>query len=138
MSGSRKDVFTRKFLDKNVEYIGQVHRGLPHGQGKTFVCGREQYSGSWYQGQYHGQGQYRSSEGNIIVGQFDHGVMQGIGIIKFANGYGYYNGEIKDFKAHGIGKFYSADGEIREGRWNQGKPHGNFRIYMPIQYDDLV
>ena len=109
-------------------YVGEFHKGQPHGQG-TFTHAGRKYVGQWKYGKQHGQGTYTYPNGDKYVGEWKKGKYNkpdnqrernGMGTYIYANG-DKYVGEWKKGLRHGKGIFTHANGKVEEGIWKKDK-----------------
>ena len=77
--------------------------------------GHYDYYGETKNDKYHGLGVLNSSL-SISIGQFNEGIMEGIGI-KIINNAEVYIGEFKNNSYNGYGMYIAFDGKIKFGRW---------------------
>ena len=54
-------------------YVGDVSKGVPHGQGTATLADGETYVGEWKNDKQHGQGTGTYSDGQKFVGEFKDG-----------------------------------------------------------------
>ncbi|CAG9771169.1 unnamed protein product [Ceutorhynchus assimilis] len=82
------------------------------------------YSGRWLSGKMHGTGKFRWPDGRVYSGQFEHGFLNGFGIMDTPN-VGIYEGECKNNKPHGHGTYSYHNGDIYKGYFIEGLFHGH-------------
>ena len=81
------------------------------------------YMGSWKDGQLNGQGIFTYSDGRKYVGEFKDNKIDGQGTLTFPDGRKYV-GEWKDNKQDGQGTFTFPDGSKYVGEWKDNKIDG--------------
>lgn len=137
-----------KFIQPDLEYIGDFKLGFFNGQG-TWKSDGNLYVGEFSDHKFHGNGMYIKASGDIYEGEFVNGSFSGNGQLR--NDIGTYEGEFKDwsfegdgtykvdgngtYRGHftsdelnGEGFFESIDGEQYEGEFVDSIYHGNGRI----------
>ena len=116
-------------------YVGQFHRGLPHGQGVFELPSRSlRIEGVWSHGSFfegerdsaglpHGKGTSITLSKQVI-GNYVHGEVHGVGRqFLFADGSTYEGNFDHGYRqGHGIERF--ADGSVYEGEWKRETTHG--------------
>lgn len=97
-----------------LEGVGTLHSRL----GYTF-------SGNLHDGQPCGHGVLRWSDGRVVVGVFEKGVVDGTGTLQWPNG-DTYTGALRKSVRHGSGCFTEDSGQsCYEGEWRDGMRHGS-------------
>ena len=74
------------------------------------------YFGEVKNDKYHGLGILNKALLSISIGQFNEGIMEGIGI-KIINNAEVYIGEFKNNEYNGYGMYITFDGKVKFGRW---------------------
>ena len=59
---------TRRNLDSDTMYVGEVRNGVPNGQGIETLPSGAKYVGEWKDGKYHGQGTFTFLDGDVWSG----------------------------------------------------------------------
>lgn len=96
----------------------------------TYPVG-DTYQGTWDdEGRKHGIGKFNSTNGNLYVGQFEHGLCSGVGVLKLPDG-SRYEGEFLQGKFHGVGVFTRSDKMKYEGEFFEGDVRGLGLITFP-------
>jgi hypothetical protein len=105
-------------------YIGQVSRGLRHGQGvQTFADSATVYDGEWKNGMRHGVGRLSfDAVGRAhYAGGWAHDKKSGAGRMVYATGNWYDGHWVADVK-NGHGRMgWITSGESYEGQWVDGR-----------------
>lgn len=109
-------------------YTGKCVNGFAHGYGVAkHSAGKESYQGTFSRGLPHGQGKFTMA-GDIIIGRFVNGKLNGKGKITFSNGDSYMGGFHSDSK-HGYGVYRSNKGKNAfKGNYRYGKRHGKGQL----------
>ena len=68
---------TRRNLDSDTMYVGEVRNGVPNGQGIETLPSGAKYVGEWKDGKYHGQGTFTFLDGDVWSGPFRDGKFVG-------------------------------------------------------------
>lgn len=115
------------------EYIGTMLEmgNIPHGNGSLQFHNGDHYQGGFRKGRFHGVGALRVADDHGKFREFAHavchwsnGIMQGEGVLQYANA-DTYAGELQKGVKHGLGRFLCfEDGSCYEGWWYLGKKHG--------------
>ncbi len=79
------------------KYFGQLHQGIPEGQGRLILPDGAGYEGEWKAGKPHGKGRAIYAGGATYRGEFQNG------------------------KRHGYGIYTGPDGRVNEGLWREGQ-----------------
>ena len=107
-------------------YNGQWKGGSWNGTGRLEKNG-DVYKGFWKDGYMNGEGTIISVDGSSYRGNFNNGVKEGYGVMKFADGSS-YNGEWIEGKMDGQGLMTYADGSSYNGQWKGGLWNGTGRL----------
>jgi len=90
------------------------------------------------EGQKHGRGIMKYSDGSSYDGEWSHGVMEGYGTFRYANGDVYTGNFIKN-KPHGRGLVMYKNENIYDGEWSEGLrtgdgtlTFGNGSVYLGV------
>lgn len=105
-----------------VRYVGQVHRGMPDGEGYIARHDGAIYEGGFKEGESHGKG-VGSGWWGTYEGEYRNGAHDGYGRAVFALG-GSYEGEWKGGKFHGKGTATYPSGRVFTGEFVDGRPAG--------------
>jgi hypothetical protein len=105
-----------------LSYKGNFVDGKFEGVGELEIKGRR-YEGSFANNQMHGSGTLKYANGNIYVGNFEHGKRTGQGHLLYSKG-DEYKGGWRDDAMEGLGKFTYSNGDVFEGEFRGGKRHG--------------
>lgn len=143
---------------KNGEYVGELVNGVRQGYGVMTFTNRDIYDGDWDAGKMHGFGRFKfwnSEKGGYThsyKGQFNHGVREGKGRMKYANQDVYEGMWQNDYRTgdgicwfangsvfHGIWKFdkmvrgvyRKISGELYDGEVKNGRYNGYGKLYWP-------
>lgn len=135
-------------------YDGDWVRGVRSGQGQCAYKGKETYSGGWLDNQYHGEGTHCSANGDVYVGEFRHGVREGVGRLSTGlhvtnpseNGANVvitepltsavgtdfvYVGEFVRSLRDGLGQCTYRSGALYSGQWKAGEWSGEGSLTLP-------
>ena len=99
-------------VNENIQYIGEVKNGMPHGKGRSSYSNGALYEGGWKDGRRHGKRNFTFADGDVYKGKWKYG------------------------KKYGQGKYTYSHGERYElnGRINVGIPmighHGQMAMFM--------
>ncbi len=106
---------TRRNLERDRIYIGEVSNRVPNGVGTETWPDGEKYVGEFKDGKRNGQGTWTFPSGIKYVGAFRDGWYHGQGTLTFPNGEKYVGG-FKNFRYHGQGTltFLDGRGELKE------------------------
>ena len=126
------------------KYEGEIHNGLPNGQGtesyyvsprkekiytkdpstcKSAPCAiswKSWYVGSWKDGNYDGLGTFTRHYGYKHVGEYKNGFKDGLGISIYSNG-SKFVGKWKYGEKHGLGISTNSDGSKFVWEWSDNK-----------------
>ncbi|MBH0076095.1 hypothetical protein I6F48_11030 [Pseudoalteromonas sp. SWYJ118] len=115
------------------DYIGELKNNVPHGQGSFFSKGNYTYIGQFEHGLFNGQGLLQEAYGFLTY--------EGMWLKNKPNGYGknrVFEGHWKDGLAHGVGKLkinrQGFHAVTVEGNWQDGKISEGTIIYQDIDY----
>lgn len=106
-------------------YEGNWVENKKEGFGKTVWSEKEEsYQGYWINNQPHGMGTYiwfkknrnKITLTNRYVGEFEHGLKNGVGTFFYADG-SKYEGEFRNNLKHGVGIFTQDDGNIQVSKY---------------------
>ena len=130
LRSDRKSWKSRKILDSDTVYVGEVSNGLPNGKGTyTFLNGAK-YEGAWKDGKFNGQGTSIHPIGAKYEGAWKDGKKHGPGTYTYEDG-AKYVGQYKDGKENGHGTRTWPDGRKYVGEWKNGKKHGQGTYTYP-------
>lgn len=136
------------------KYNGQFTAGKPHGKGTMDYNAKSRYNGEWNNGVREGQGKMVYQNGDVYVGPFTRGRVNGdSGTMIYANGDKYtgqwvseqptghgvyvfksgerYEGQFKNGDFEGKGKLYYPDGAYFDGTFKANKKHGAGKLVKP-------
>lgn len=99
------------------------------------------YDGDVYENEPHGEGIMRFENGDLYVGHFRHGYMDGYGLYYFnvneklqdQSETRHYEGYFSHGRFHGLGTYYTAS-HVYKGGWYNGKKHGIFIHTDRLEY----
>jgi hypothetical protein len=117
-------------------YSGDVDEsGMPHGYGEWNVTSASKSEGQLHIGQFEhglfqGIGEMTSKRGEQAVGQWYNNQLNGVAQHKSADGDRYF-GNWKDHKKHGFGTYKDADGGMFVGPSVEGARHGICLLVCP-------
>ena len=115
---------TRRNLDSDAVYVGEVSNGVPNGQGTWTHPNGGKYIGEYKDGRRHGQGTFTWADGvKKYVGAFKDGKRNGQGTYTWPDG-GKYVGAFKDGKKRGQGTYTWPDGGKYVGEWKDNQKNG--------------
>lgn len=126
------------------EYTGELVDGVRQGYGKMKFSNKDIYDGDWDKGKMHSSGMYqfwdeknkRYSE--TYNGEFNEGVREGKGKMKYANG-DVYIGTWQNNQRTGDGICWFADNSVFHGVWKFDKMiRGVFRLSTGEIYDGEI
>ena len=100
------------------------HRGQPEGHGTARAPSGNVYIGQWKAGKMDGVGRYIFADGDVYEGDYVAGQKFGRGTYAFANG-DLYVGEFKDGVEEGHGCIRYPNGDGYNGEWVGGRMHGH-------------
>ncbi|MFJ1366978.1 AHH domain-containing protein [Capnocytophaga canimorsus] len=104
-------------------YIGNFHKGQPHGHLTLYRNKKIYYTGSWNLGLFHGKGTFYKEDGTVKIGEWEHGELtQTFVDSKLSNGH--YKGYVKNTYPDGLGVMKYNNGNEFQGSWKQGNYHG--------------
>jgi hypothetical protein len=107
---------SRRNLERDRIYIGEVSNGVPNGQGTWTHPNGDKYVGAFKDNKQHGQGTHTFPDGRKYVGAFKDGNFNGQGTWTHPDGQKYV-GAFKDDKAHGQGTYTFPNGDVWSGPW---------------------
>lgn len=110
-------------------YIGQLVRGLRHGQGRCLWRDGKVYEGEWRLGEMTGTGTFVQSTGDRYDGNFVRGVPYGSGV-EVVDGVR-YAGEFRAGVRHGHGKMEYPNGLVFFGQFKHGRKIGTGTAWYP-------
>ena len=122
-------------------YEGEGDGNVPCGYGKVVNCGykidfggkelsqseswgADSFSGYYKNGVKDGKGIYRFANGTELDGEWENGVIQGVGRYIDADNNLIYEGESMNGKLDGMGIYYYENGYSYMGKWVNGKKNG--------------
>lgn len=138
-----KNLTTGKFSCdfENGMYQGDIVAGVRHGQGRMEFNNYDLYEGNWENGLMHGIGKYKFWDKSKDVfteayqGEFYKGIRQGKGRMEYANHDVYFGTWQNDFRT-GEGVCWFADGSMFHGIWKYDQMvRGVFRTSSGERYD---
>ncbi len=91
-----------------------------NGNGRAKLPNGDIYVGEWKQGLMDGEGLYTFKSGAVYTGDFKRGKLSGQGTMRYPDG-AYYQGGWSNNRKHGQGKLVTPSGKTRKGRWAVGK-----------------
>ena len=104
--------------------------GHVHGRAKCTYYDGEVYVGDFQHGKKHGKGKYTYADGEVYIGDYQQDKPHGKGTLTYADG-AVYDGEWQDDKRHGKGTFTFADGRVYVGDLQDDKRHGKGKYTYP-------
>ena len=126
---------------KNGIYTGEIVDGIRQGYGIMTFSNYDVYDGDWDCGKMHGRGTYKFWDKKkdrvckTYIGQFNHGVREGIGRMEYSN-HDIYQGTWQNNHRTGDGICWYADGSVFHGIWKFDKAiRGVFRKPSGELYD---
>ncbi len=106
--------------DDGFTWVGQLKKGLKHGQGVLTFPDGTKYTGTFTKGKLTGYGTMISPDGRKYVGHYKDGMRDGHGTATTINGT-IAVGEFKSNKPHGNFTVTRPDGSKETQVWNMGK-----------------
>ena len=118
-----------EMLIKNkFKFIGEFINNLPNNKGVFYNFSEKYvYEGDLVEGLMEGSGIIKFADGSWYEGQFKNDKYEGKGKISFKNG-GSYEGEFNNNLMNGKGKYIYPDGKFYEGNFQNGLKHGFGKI----------
>lgn len=98
-------------------YAGEWKNDHKHGLGMESSEGGISFLGMYSEGKYNGYGTMYPAPGNkeqiLTSGEWNNGVLTGLGLFLNKNGGPSYAGQIKEYRASGAGFWYHANGSVK-------------------------
>ncbi len=115
--GSWECLQQRKY-QKNPWFDNPYLDGEPQGEVEILFSDGALYKGQVINGQIHGKGQYESAFGEIMVGNFTNGLLDGDNCY-FRNNCGEkFAGQFRTGEMHGLGKYLNERKDFYDGFWD--------------------
>lgn len=111
-----------KITSQNFTFSGTFVDGEPSGYGEFRSTNGNSYLGEWEKGLMNGNGRYETTN-YIYEGSWLDGRRNGNGSVEYSNG-DYYEGEFIDNLRYGYGHYEFANGDIYEGEFVDDKIQG--------------
>lgn len=118
------NVLQRFDIPENDSFHNPYREGDPQGIVNILFADGAWYRGQVKNGRIHGQGEYESAFGELLIGNFNNGVLHGKnGNFKNHSGETYM-GEWYCGELHGEGEYKNLKGDSYVGYWNYNMRHG--------------
>ena len=119
------------YYDNGYVYEGEYLNSRKHGFGIYYKRrgNGDMYIGDYSNNLYHGKGYYKWTNGSKIFGDWQMGVLNGIGVVVKNNG-DIYSGEFLNDKPNGNGIYIYSNKNRYEGEFLNGIKHGKGVIYV--------
>lgn len=111
------------YIKKKEIYVGNFHKGLPHGRLTFYRNKKVYYSGEWEAGLFHGKGTLYKEDGTIKSGKWENGKLIQT-IVDSELSQGHYKGYVKKTYPDGFGIMKYKNGNKYQGSWKEGHYHG--------------